>query len=195
MNKEPLLDNNDDIIDNALESFPFFPIRLVCLIISIANFFLLIFSIINFTDIWIPLANVISLIAFFPIVSIQKRIRVNLAENTYKEYYRYLGIKNGKWHSFKGFTIITITHSQLMHRIGTRYGVNSIDVPSTDFCLNLKKDNYNRLNIAAGSYENIFKKAVALAHRYKVGIIDCSEKPNKKYEYSEIAEKFPDKIL
>lgn len=190
--------NSEDIIDNALESFPFFPIRLICLLGSIAGVFLFFYTIAHFSnieDLWMILSSIILLLVFLPILLIQRRITVNITENTYREYSTYLGIKNGKWESFKGFTIITITPSQQMQRIGSRYGVNSIDVASTDFCLNLKKDNYNKLNIASGSFESMLEKAIVLAHRYKVGIMDCSEKPNKKYTYEEIIQKYPDPTI
>lgn len=185
--------DSEDIIDNALESFPFFPIRLTCLLISMAGTFLLFYSIANYTgtdSLWMILVSLLLLLIFFPVLIIQKRITVNIAENTYHEYHTYLGIKNGKWESFKGFTIITITRSQQMQRLSSRYGVNSIDVASTDYCLNLKQDNYNKLNIAAGGYDAMLKKAVALALRYKVGIMDCSEKPNRKYTYEEVVAEF-----
>lgn len=191
MSKNELLDNNHDIIDNKLEYFSFFPVRFVCYIISLSGLAFIFLA-------GGPGAVLIGSVFFiltFPIAIVQKRITVNLTDSSYREYLSFFGIKVGKWHSFKGFKIITITHSDKVQSMNAMYGGAAVNTNSLDFYLNLKKDNFNKLNIAAGSYGAIFKKAVVLAHRYQIGIMDCSEKPNRKYDYSEIAEKFPDKAV
>ena len=62
--------------------------------------------------------------------------------------------------------------------MNTTYGGAQAYSNSTEFYLNLKKDNYSKLNVTSGSYEVLFKKAVMLAHRYQIGIMDCSESQN-----------------
>lgn len=39
----------------------------------------------------------------------------------------------------------------------------------------------------------MLKKALKIAHLYQMGIMDCSEKPNKKYSYEEVVQNFPKK--
>ncbi len=194
MRKIKPLDFSEDFIDNKLESFPFFPLRFICYILSISAMCAVIIAL-SLQKYGLIFSGVIIFIATFPIAIIQKRITVDLEGNKYRGYSSFWGIKKGAWKSFKGFTIITITHSTQQQRLGSRFGVNSIDIESDVFYLNLKKDNYNKLTIAAGNYKSMFKKALQLAHRYKVGIMDCSEKPNKKYEYKEIEEKYRDKTI
>lgn len=139
--------------------------------------------------------GLILFIAIYPLVTLQKRITVNISENKYREYHTFFGVKKGEWKSFKGFTIITIIPSPQLQHLGSRYGGSSISVHNDVFHLNLKKDNYNKLNIASGSYDSMLNKAIKIAHKYKLGIMDCSEKPNKKYSYEEISEKFPDNTI
>ena len=190
MSNDTLTNNSEDIINNRLESFPFFPIRFTCYIIAISSLGLagLAIATFNFGAAFVAL---LFFAATFSIAIIQKRITVDIETNVYREYNNFWGIKKGKWESFKGFTIITITPSTRAQRLGSRFGVNSIDIANANFHLNLKKDNYNKLNIAAGSYNSILKKAIVLAHRYKVGIMDCNEKPNRKYTYEEVVQHFP----
>jgi hypothetical protein len=192
MSNQTLPSDSEDIIDNRLESFPFFPIRLTCSLIAICCLCAAVFAIATF-NFSFALAALLFFAATFSIAIIQKRITVNVHTNKYRAYNNFWGIKKGKWESFKGFTIITITPSNQIQRLGSRFGVNSINVANTTFHLNLKKDNYNKLNIAAGSYDSMLKKAITLAHRFKVGIMDCSEKPNRKYTYEEVVQHFPKK--
>jgi len=190
MNKEETLDFTDDLIDNKVESYSFFPIRFVCYIIAIPSLLLLLTG--NIVAIFIGL---IFIALTLPIAVLQQRVTVDLTNSRYRAYGSFFGIKIGKWQSFKGFKIITITHSDRAIKMNVAYGGAESYGNSTEFHLNLKKDNFNKLNIASGSYKSVFKKAVVLAHRYKVGILDCSEKPNKKYDYAEIEAKYPDKTI
>lgn len=192
MSQEETLDFSEDIIDNKVESFPFFPIRFMFLVISVMALTPVFQRPIN---IWIIIACILVSLFTLQVVSIQTRITVDFANNKYREYNTFCGFKIGKWYSFKGFKIITITHSDTVVKMTGRFGSPEVYGNSTDFHLNLKKDNYSKLNVASGSYEDMLKKAVILAHRYKVGIMDCSEKPNKKYDYAEIEEKYPDQTI
>lgn len=189
MSNEIVTNNSEDIIDNRLESFPFFPIRFVFYMIAIGclAFIWISISELHFLEAFVGL---LFFVLTFAVAIIQKRITINLQTNKYREYYNFFGMKKGAWESFKGFTILTITPSTQGQRLGSRYGVNSIDVENTTFHLNLKKDNYNKLNIAAGDHSLMMDKAIVLAHRYQVGIIDCREKPNKKYSYEEVVQHF-----
>lgn len=186
MSNEALTNDSEDIVDNRLESYDFFPVRFICFIISFAALYLIVMG--NMIGVVIGL---IFLFMTFPIAIMQKRITVDLTNNKYREYHTFLGIKIGKWYSFKGFKIITITHSDKAQRMNAVAGGAEAYSNSTEFYLNLKKDNYNKINIASGSYKSMLKKAIALAHRYELGIMDCSEKPNKKYSYEEVVQKFP----
>jgi len=190
MNDKDVLDSSEDIIDNKLEYLSLFPVRSICYGMSLCGLYLILTG--------GPGAMLLGSVLFvltLPIAIVQKRITVDLAENRYREYFSFWGLKTGKWQSFKGFKIITITHSDKNLKMNAVYSGAEAYSNSTEFYLNLKKDNYNKLNIAAGSYETMFQKALQLAHRYQIGIMDCSEKPNKKYDYSEIAEKYPDKTI
>jgi len=190
MSNSNILDESTDIIDNRLESFGFFPIRFICYIISLSALYLIIIG--NTAGV---IVGLIFLVMTLPIAIMKKRITVDLNESRYREYYTFWGIKVGKWHSFKGFKTVTITHSDKSLKMNAIGGGAEAYSSSTEFYLNLKKDNYNKLNVASGNYKSMLKKAVYLAHRYKLGIMDCSEKPNKKYSYDEIAAKFPDKTI
>jgi hypothetical protein len=185
MSKNEMLDNSPNLIDNKLEYFSFFPIRLICYVIAFAGLYLVVFG--NILGIIIGL---IFFLIFFPFAIAQKRITVDLTGNKYREYLFFLGIKVGKWHSFKGFNIITITHSDKVQSMNAVAGGAQAYSNSTEFYLNLKKDNFNKLNIASGNYNSMLKKAVKIAQLYKLGIMDCSEKPIKKYTYEEVLEKF-----
>lgn len=190
MNKEETLDFFNDVIDNKVESYSFFPIRFVCYLIALPSLFLVLSG-----NISAFVIGFILLALTLPIAVLQQRLTVDLTNNRYRAYSSFFGIKIGKWQSFKGFKIITITHSDRAIKMNVAYGGAESYGNSTEFHLNLKKDNYNKLNIASGTYKSVFKKAVVLAHRYKVGIMDCSEKPNKKYTYEEIEAKYPDKAI
>jgi|GEM_PF-2329606 hypothetical protein len=190
MNNKDVLDSSEDIIDNKLEFFSFFPIRFICYGVSLCGLYLMLAG----GPGAILLGSVLFILTF-PLAIVEKRITVDLTGNRYREYLSFWGLKTGKWQSFKGFKIITITHSDKNLKMNTMYGGAEAYSNSTDFYLNLKKDNYNKLNIASGNYQTIFNKALLLAHRYQIGIMDCSEKPNKKYDYSEIVEKYPDKTI
>jgi hypothetical protein len=181
-----------NIIDNSLESFPFFPIRFVFFLIACGSLFYTGFSIIEIR-LFEALVGLLFFILTFAVTIVQKRITINMTEMKYREYYNFFGLKNGKWESFKGFTVITITRSTQAKRLGSKFGVNSIEVANDEFYLNLKKDNYNKLNIAAGDYDSMLNKAITLAHQYQLGIIDCRYKPIKKYTYEEVVENFPKK--
>jgi hypothetical protein len=191
MNTENVLNESIDIIDNRLESFDFFPLRFICFILLLTGLTLIAFGLFVFNDYWVSIFGLLLSIAIYPIATLQKRITVNITENKYRVYHTFFGIKKGEWEFFKGFTIITIIPFTQLQQIGSRYGASSISVQSDIFYLNLKKDNYNKLNIAAGYYDSMLEKAIVLAHRYQVGIMDCSEKPNKKYTYEEIVQHFP----
>ena len=193
MNDDKITNTAEDIIDNRLESFPFFPIRFVFYMIAIGSLTYVGFAISEL----LFLEAFVGLLFFaltFAVAIVQKRITINLQTNKYREYYNFFGIKKGAWESFKGFTILTITHSTQIKRLGSRYGVNSIDVESNVFYLNLKKDNYNKITIAAGDHGLMLEKAIMLAHRYQVGILDCRKKPNVKYTYEEVVQHFPKKM-
>jgi hypothetical protein len=192
MSQEEAIDFSEDIIDNKVESFPFFPIRFLFLIISVMAL-APIFQKPN--DVLLIIICVLISLFTLQVVLIQTRITVDFTNNRYREYNTFCGFKIGKWYSFKGFKIITITHSNTILKMSGRFGSPEVYGNSSDFHLNLKKDNYNKLNVASGSYEDMFKKAIILAHRYKVGIMDCSEKPNKKYDYSEIEAQYPDQTI
>lgn len=190
MSQEETLDFSEDVIDNKVESHSFFPVRFVCYLISV-------FSFLSFFS-----GNaIVSIVGFFilalslPIAVVQQRVTVDLSNSRYREYNSFFGLKIGKWKSFQGFKIITITHSDRALKMNVVYGGAESYSNSSEFHLNLKKDNYNKLNIASGSYKSMSKKALVLAHRYKVGIMDCSEKPNKKYDYAEIEAKYPNKAI
>lgn len=182
----------EDIIDNRLESFPFFPIRLVFYMIAIGclGFFWHSIVSLHLLDAFVAL---LFFTLTFAVAIVQKRITINLQTNKYREYYNFFGIKKGAWESFKGFTILTITPSSQINRLGSKFGVNSIDVESDVFYLNLKKDNYNKITIAAGDHGLMLEKAIVLAHRYQIGIMDCRKKPNVKYAYEEVVQQFPKK--
>lgn len=190
MNKNELLDNNQDLIDNKLEYFSFFPIRFICYIVAFAGLYLVVVG--NIIGVFVGL---IFFLIFLPFALVQKRITVDLSGNQYREYLSFGGLKIGKWYSFKGFKIITITHSDKVQSMNAIAGGAQAHSNSTEFYLNLKKDNFNKLNIASGSYDNMLKKAVKIAHHYKIGIMDCSEKPNKKYSYEDVIQKFPDTTI
>ena len=192
MSNDPSTNKSEDIIDYSLESFPFFPIRFVFYMIAIGSlaYFVLALSELLFLE---ALVGLLFFVLTFAVAIVQKRITINLQTNKYREYYNFFGMKRGTWESFKGFTIITITPSTQAQRLGSKFGVNSIDVANDNFHLNLKKDNYNKLNIAAGSYDSMLEKAIVLAHRYQMGIMDCRKKPNVKYAYEEVVQRFPKK--
>ncbi len=190
MSQEETLDFSEDIIDNKVESYSFFPIRFVCYVIAIPSLFLMVAG-----NIAAFIVGFVLLSVTLPIAVLQQRISVDLTNSRYREYSSFFGIKIGKWKSFKGFKIITITHSDRAVKMNVAYGGAESYANSTEFHLNLKKDNYNKLNIASGSYKSMFKKAIVLAHRYQVGIMDCSTKPNKKYDYAEIEAKYPNKTI
>lgn len=187
MNDNKNTDTEEGIIDNRLEYFSFFPVRFVCYVIAFLGLCMILTG-----GLGAILLGSIFFILLLPIAIVQKRITVDLAENRYREYLSFVGIKIGKWYSFKGCEIITITHSDKVLKMRSTRGGRQTEMHSnsSDFYLNLKKDNYNKLNIAAGSYDSMLKKAIVLAHRYQVGIMDCSEKPNKKYSYEEIVQHF-----
>lgn len=191
MNNDPSTNKSEDIIDNRLESFGFFPLRFIFYIFLLTGLALIAFDMFEFKSYFMSIIGLILFIAVYPLATLQKRITVNIAENKYREYHTFFGIKKGEWESFKGFSIITVTPSNQLQQIGSRYGASSISVHSDVFHLNLKKDNYHKLNIAAGYYDSMLEKAIVLAHRYQVGIMDCSEKPNKKYTYEEVVQHFP----
>lgn len=188
MNNDTSTNNTEDIIDNRLESYDFFPVRFICFIISFAALYLIVIGNMNGV-----VVGLIFVVLTFPIAIMQKRITVDLTNNRYREYHTFLGIKIGKWSSFKGFKIITITHSDKAQRMNAVAGGAEAYSNSTEFYLNLKKDNFNKINIASGSYNSILKKALKIAHLYQMGIMDCSEKPNKKYTYEEVVQHFPKK--
>lgn len=183
-----ITNTSEDIIDNRLESHDFFPIRFICYLISFAALYLIVIG--NMTGVIVGLTF---FVLTLPIAIMQKRITVDLNNNRYREYHTFFGIKIGKWHTFKGFKIITITHSDKAQKMNAMYGGAEAYSSSTEFYLNLKKDNFNKINIASGSYNSILKKALKIAHLYQMGILDCSEKPNKKYTYEEVVQHFSDK--
>jgi hypothetical protein len=190
--KAQIIDESIDLIDNKLEYLPFFPTRFICYVISFASIYLMIFSI----GIGGLLVGLFFLVLTFPIAISQKRITVDLTNLQYMEYLSFFGIKFGKWNSFKGFRIITITHSDKIIKMNATYGGAEATSNSTSvFYLNLKKDNYNKINIAAGSYKEVFSKALELSHRFEMDILDCSEKPNKKLDYDFISKNYPDHSL
>lgn len=188
--------NTEDIIDNRLESFGFFPLRFILSLFLITGLALIGFALFVFNDYFVAMWGLILFIATYPLVMLQKRITINFTENTYREYYTFGGLKKMRaWKSFKGFTVITITPSTQTQRLSSRYGTSSIEVANDEFHLNLKKNNYNKLNIAAGDYLSMLEKGIALALQHKVGIIDCRNKPIKRYTYEEVVENLKERLF
>ena len=185
-----------DVIDNRLESFGFFPLRFILSLFLITGLALIGFALFVFNSNFLAIWGFILFIATYPLAMFQKRITINFTENTYREYYTFGGFKKMReWESFKGFTSITITPSTQTQSLSSRYGTSSIKVTNNEFHLNLKKDNYNKLNIAAGEYHSMLEKAIALALQHKVGIIDCRNKPIKRYTYDEVVENLKDQLF
>ncbi|MBC7450054.1 MAG: hypothetical protein H7259_01045 [Cytophagales bacterium] len=125
---EDALDNDVDIIDNKLEFFSFFPIRFICYAVSFTSLYLILFGGMG--------AILLGSLFFFltlPIAIVQKRITVDLSGNRYREYLSFAGLKTGKWHSFKGFKIITITHSDKKVSMNAAYGGAQAYSKSTEF--------------------------------------------------------------
>ncbi len=146
MNNLNVSDEPIELFDNRLESYDFSPIRFICYLISFPALYLVVMG--NMTGVVVGL---IFFVMTFPIAIMQKRITVDLNNNKYREYHTFWGIKLGKWHTFKGFKIITITHSDKNQKMNAMFGGAEAYSNSTESYINLKKDNFNKINIASGS--------------------------------------------
>jgi hypothetical protein len=188
------IDESVDLIDNKLESISFFPFRFICFIGTFMTMYATI--IISHNIIEFIIGGLFSIMLVLLAIA-QKRITVDLTNSQYKEYLNFYVFKiDNKWNSFKGFRIITITHSDKMLQMNSKYGGAEVTSNNNSvFYLNLKKDNFNKINIAAGSYKEIFTKALRLSHRFEMDILDCSDKPNRKLDYDFISKNYPNHSL
>ena len=177
-------------MDNRLEFIAFYPFRFMCFFISFGSLFLV------YAAGWhgLLIGGTLCLL-FFALATVQKRITLDFTGMQYREYIWLLGIKWGTWQHLNNFHIITITHSNRMNRLNSRYGARSIQTPSRLFYLNLKEDNFTKITIAAGNHSSLLKKAFVLSQRFQLDVLDCKETPNKKIAYHPISKTDADALL
>jgi len=107
-----------------------------------------------------------------------KRISIDFENSVYREYTSTFGVKVGEWKKLFDCRTITITSSGKVFSNNLAMGGAQTYSKSSKFNLNLKKDNYKKIVIATGSYEDIVKKARTVsALLNEVEIMDYTQKP------------------
>lgn len=107
-----------------------------------------------------------------------KRISIDFENSVYKEYTSTFGVKVGEWKKLFDCKTITITSSDKMFSNNLAMGGAQTYSNSSLFNLNLKKDNYKKIVIAIGSYDEVVKKARTISVLLnEVEIIDYTKKP------------------
>ena len=107
-----------------------------------------------------------------------KRISIDFENGVYREYTSTFGVKNGEWKKLFECKTITITTSGKMFSNNLAMGGAQTYSNSTKFNLNLKKDNYKKIVIANGSYDEVLGKARTVSALLdNLEIMDYTQKP------------------
>ncbi len=107
-----------------------------------------------------------------------KRISIDFENGVYREYTSTFGVKTGEWKKLFECKTITITSSGKMFSNNLAMGGAQTYSNSSKFNLNLKKDNYKKIVVANGSYDEVLNKARILSALLNdVEIMDYTQKP------------------
>ena len=124
------------------------------------------------------LIGFILLVAALLFLTTTKRISIDFENSVYREYTSTLGVKVGEWKKLFDCKTITITSSGKIFSNNLSMGGAQTYSKSSKVNLNLKKDNYKKIVIANGSYEEIVKKARIVSGLLDgIGIMDYTQKP------------------
>jgi hypothetical protein len=107
-----------------------------------------------------------------------KRISIDFENSVYREYTSTFGVKVGEWKKLFECKTLTITSSGKIFSNNLSMGGAQTYSKSGTFNLNLKKDNYKKIVIANGSYDDLVKKARAISGLLNgLEIMDYTQKP------------------
>ncbi|MBC7486761.1 MAG: hypothetical protein H7282_08415 [Cytophagaceae bacterium] len=107
-----------------------------------------------------------------------KRVSIDFENSVYREYTSTFGVKVGEWKKLFECKTITITSSGKIFSNNLAMGGAQTYAKSSKVNLNLKKDNYKKIVISNGSYDDIIKKARTVSGLLDgIEIMDYTQKP------------------
>jgi hypothetical protein len=170
----PTIDNgNLNLMDSQMEAMISPVTKILCyLVIPLALVFMASLSVAGL------LIGLILLGVSLAFITASKRVAVDFEHSLYREYVQVFGFKIGEWKKLIECKVITITSSTQTFSNNLAMGGAQTYSNSHSFNLNLKKDNYKKIVVANGSYDEMVEKArIASVALNDIDIMDYTVKP------------------
>ncbi len=147
--------------------------RVICYGVALLSFFAILSLAIGGI-----LLGCVLLAASLLFLTAKKGVKIDFENSVYKEYTSLFGIQTGTWKKLFECKTITITPSGKMFSNNMPMGGAQTFSHSSKVNLNLKKDNYKKIVIANGTYDEVVKKAREVSAILNgVEIMDYTQKP------------------
>jgi len=173
------------VIDNKIDGLP-----AVTKILSIISL-LLGGGLAMAPELFLQVTGVVIFLFSLAAVTAQERVTVDLANRKYRNYYKVLGLRFGKWKTLKNFSLITLTLKKSLYREVNYalYQLPTLNIPMFSFLetnvnINLKLDK-NRLEIAGGKYTKMRQLALDLGKYSKTDVYDCTHEEKELIRFRE----------
>ncbi|MDX5443491.1 MAG: hypothetical protein LPJ89_06860 [Hymenobacteraceae bacterium] len=150
----------------------FFPlqVKIVGVVLGLAGILVLLESVM--LGLLLMLLSVLVLFTYCGVV-------LDVQNDRYKEFWGLFGFQFGKWLNLPPLQRITITTDTKMYRNQSYNTGLSTYSQSSKTALHLRINDFERVTIAKGGYEDILKDALFLSEQFNLEILDATS-TNKK---------------